>query len=247
MLQAEKLTSRGKLAAVVAHEINNPLMGILTYARLIRRWLEQDEAPTERVREMLDSLRLIESESRRCGNLVKDLLAFARPTPMNVQKIDINEVIRLCARLVEHKLDLSAISLRLALDESLPRVEVDPAQIQQLFLALILNAIDAMPREGLLQITTRPHHADPDAVEVEIEDNGVGIPEEVRSRLFEPFVTTKEDGRGVGLGLAISRRIIERHSGRIEVESELGQGTTFTIVLPVTLPRHALEPLSEAV
>jgi two-component system NtrC family sensor kinase len=235
MLQAEKLTSLGKMAAVVAHEINNPLSGILTYAKLMRRWIERGDDLEPRLGDMRESLELIESESRRCGTIVKDLLNFARATPMNVQPVDLNAILRQCVRLVDHKLELSAIALRLELGDDVPRIEGDPGQLEQLFLALIMNAIEAMPRDGILRLATAS--VDDDHVVITIEDNGVGIPEGLLPGLFEPFVTTKQD-KGVGLGLAISKRIVESHGGEIAGTSTLGKGTTFTITLPLSARGH---------
>lgn len=244
MLQAEKLASLGKLAAVVAHEINNPLSGILSYAKLMRRWIERGDPVEAHAGEMTESLQLIESESRRCGNLVKDLLTFARSTPMNVQVMEVGTIVDRCVRLVEHKLDLSSIALDLRLPDVPVRIEGDPAQIEQLLLALIMNALEAMPRGGVLQITTSGDDAE---VRITIEDNGVGISEEILPQLFEPFVSTKEGQGGVGLGLAIARRIVERHGGKIEVDSAPGRGTCFTITLPVTHRAEVSENLVEAV
>ncbi len=230
MIQAEKLTSLGKLAAVVAHEINNPLSGILTYAKLLRKWVDRKESIEFRGQEMHDALALIESESRRCGEIVRSLLTFARAAPMNMTDFDINTIVRQCIKLVDHKLDLGNIAADLQLDENLPQMRGDAGQIEQLLLALIMNAIEAMPHEGNLRIRTEC--AGGDRIIVTVADDGVGIPADILARLFDPFVTTKED-KGVGLGLAISRSIVERHAGRIEVKSEVGKGTTFTITLPV--------------
>ncbi len=232
MLQAEKLTSLGKLAAVVAHEINNPLSGILTYARLLRRRIERGELSGDGADEMREPLRLIEAESRRCGNLVNDLLAFSHQAPVNVLPLDLNDVIRTCVRLVEHKLGLSSISLDLQLDEALPEIHGDKAQLEQLMLALIINGVEAMTREGCLSISTSSS-ADDRTVTTSIADNGIGIPEEILPRLFEPFVTTKASGKGVGLGLAISKQIVDKHGGRIDVHSQVGRGTKFVVSLPV--------------
>jgi two-component system, NtrC family, sensor kinase len=228
MIQAEKLTSLGKLAAVVAHEINNPLSGILTYAKLMRKWIERGDDLEARSVEMRDALVLVESESRRCGDIVRSLLTFARVAPMNVVDFDVNGVIRQCIKLVEHKLEVGNIVAQLELEE-VPPIRGDAAHIEQLILALVMNAVEAMPHEGNLRLTTRE---DGGNVVITIEDNGMGIPPEVLPRLFEPFVTTKEDSKGTGLGLAISRSIVDRHKGRIAVESEVGQGTIFTITLP---------------
>lgn len=228
MIQAEKLTSLGKLAAVVAHEINNPLSGILTYAKLMRKWIDRGDDLEAHSGEMRDALALIESESRRCGDIVRNLLAFARVSPMNVVDFDVNGVIRQCIRLVEHKLDVGNITAQLELEE-MPKIRGDAAHIEQLILALVMNAIEAMPHEGNLRLTTRREAGN---VIITVEDNGMGIPPQVLPRLFEPFVTTKEDSKGTGLGLAIARSIVDRHNGRIAVESQVGRGTTFTITLP---------------
>jgi two-component system NtrC family sensor kinase len=228
MIQAEKLASLGKLAAVVAHEINNPLSGVLTYAKLLRKWIERGDG-AQHDADMRDALQLIESETRRCGEIVRNLLTFARVTPMNVTDVDVDAVIRQCIKLVEHKLQLGNITADLRLAENLPAVRGDVGQVEQLLLALIMNAIEAMPREGNLRIVTT---AEEGSVVIIVEDDGVGIPPELLPRLFDPFVTTKEDGKGTGLGLAISRSIIDRHRGKIEVKSEVGRGTAFIIRLP---------------
>lgn len=230
MIQAEKLTSLGKLAAVVAHEINNPLSGILTYAKLLRKWIERGDDLDGHADEMRDSLQLIENESRRCGDIVRNLLTFARVQPLNVTDFDVNSIVRRTVKLVEHKLDLGNIVPHLELGQNLPALRGDAGQIEQLLLAIIMNAIEAMPREGNLHIVTGT--APDDALAIRIEDDGVGIPSEIVPRLFEPFTTTKEEGKGVGLGLAISRAIVDRHGGKIEVQSEAGKGTKFTITLP---------------
>lgn len=230
MIQAEKLTSLGKLAAVVAHEINNPLSGILTYAKLLRKWIDRGDDLDARSVEMREALVLIESESRRCGDIVRRLLTFARVAPMNISDFDVNSVIRQCIKLVEHKLEVGNIVAQLDL-EPVPPVRGDSAHIEQVILALVMNAIEAMPHEGCLRLSTRSE-ASNGTVVISVEDNGMGIQPEVLPRLFEPFVTTKEDSTGTGLGLAISRSIVDRHNGRIEVQSEVGRGTTFTISLP---------------
>jgi two-component system, NtrC family, sensor kinase len=231
VLHVEKMASVGKMAAVVAHEVNNPLSGILTYAKLLRKWVASGRAEHEKREEALQCLELIASESRRCGELVKNLLTLSRTAPMNVQSTDLHAVIDRCLLLVRHQLELVGIQLQLNLAEDLPRVPCDPAQMEQVFLALIMNAIDAMPRGGNLWIETLPSN-DELEITIQVRDDGAGIAPDVLPQIFEPFLTTKESGRGVGLGLAISRGIVERHNGRIDVESELGRGTTFSVTLP---------------
>jgi two-component system NtrC family sensor kinase len=230
-LHTEKMASIGKMAAVLAHEINNPLSGILTYAKLLRKWLAHDDGGESRRQEICDSLDLIASESRRCGELVKNLLTFSRTTPINLQATNLNQVLDQSLRLIQHQLDLAGIQVQPQLDPELPHVVCDGAQIEQVLLALMVNAMDAMPQGGNLWLTTEASKED-NTVRVIVRDDGTGISPEILPRMFEPFLTTKETGRGVGLGLAISRSILERHNGSIEVQSELGRGTTFTITLP---------------
>lgn len=240
MLQAEKLASTGKLAAIVAHEINNPLAGILTYAKLLKKWLgEADGAKQEQIKSSLD---LIESESRRCGEIVRNLLVFARAAPMNLQPADLNAVVERCARLVRHQLGIAGIQAQLDLDRTLPPVHCDAAHIEQALLALVMNAMEAMPHGGKLRLASR-HAPQAEEVTLQVQDDGAGISPDVLPNLFEPFFTTRERGHGLGLGLAITRSIIERHGGRIEVASQPGRGTVFAITLPVRA--QALTPSGE--
>jgi len=232
VLHVEKMASVGKMAAVLAHEINNPLAGILTYAKLLRKWVDTGNVSGEKKQESLQSLDLIASESRRCGDLVKNLLTFSRTAPMNLESTDVNLVVDRCLMLVRHQLEMSGVREQLNLASGLPFIQCDPSQIEQVLLALVMNAIDAMPQGGNLWLSTRVLGKGDDA-EIVVRDDGTGIASDVLARMFEPFVTTKESGRGIGLGLAVSRNIIERHGGKIQVQSELGKGTTFTIVLPV--------------
>ena len=239
VLHVEKMASLGKMAAVVAHEVNNPLSGILTYAKLLRKWVESGQVDREKREETMECLDLIAAESRRCGELIKALLTLSRTAPMNVQSTNLHAVIDRCLLLVRHQLELGGIELQLKRAEDLPLVSCDPAQIEQVLLALIMNAIDAMPRGGNLWIETRLSSDDAE-IEIQVRDDGAGIAPDVLPHIFEPFLTTKESGHGVGLGLAISRGILERHDGRIEVASELGRGTTFTITLPNQAPAASL-------
>ena len=243
VLHVERMASVGKMAAMVAHEVNNPLSGILTYSKLLRRWVESGQAEHERREEAMQCLDLIAAESRRCGELIKNLLTLSRTSPMNIQPTDLGAVIDRCLLLVRNKLELGGIELQLKRAENLPRVPCDPAQIEQVLLALIINAIDAMPRGGNLWIETRIESQTETGlsgaeteIKIQVRDDGTGIAPDVLPHIFEPFLTTKESGRGVGLGLAISRGIVERHHGRIEVESELSRGTTFTVTLPAPVP-----------
>jgi two-component system, NtrC family, sensor kinase len=233
------------MAAVVAHEVNNPLSGILTYAKLLRKWVGSGQAAHEKREEAMQCLELIAAESRRCGDLIKNLLSLSRTAPMNVQSTHLHDVIDRCLLLVRHQLELNGIDLHQKRAMELPLVSCDAAQIEQVLLALIMNAIDAMPRGGTLWLETR---LSPDETEIEmkVRDDGAGIAPEVMPQIFEPFMTTKENGRGVGLGLAISRGIVERHHGRIEVQSELGRGATFTVTLPAQATDGSADTVGDA-
>ncbi|HSE49157.1 MAG TPA: ATP-binding protein [Terriglobales bacterium] len=228
MLQSEKLASIGKLAAVVAHEINNPLAGVLIYAKLLRKWTTAGADPA-RLSEMRDSLALMESEVRRCGDIVKNMLTFARATPMNLDWNDANLMVERCVRLVQHKLQLANVTLHRELQPDLGPVWCDIAQLEQLLLALVINAVEAMPRGGNLWLRTR--RVVDGEFQLRVQDDGPGIPPEIAASLFEPFQTTKGSG-GVGLGLAVVKQIVDRHSGRIDVDSAPGRGTAFIVTLP---------------
>jgi two-component system, NtrC family, sensor kinase len=232
VLHSETMASVGKMAAVVAHEINNPLSGILTYSKLLKKWVDSGQIGNEKKQEAQESLDLISSESRRCGELVKNLLKFSRQSPINVQSSDINHVVKQCMLLVRHNLEIGGIELHARLGDGLPRVQCDPSQIEQVLLAVIVNAADAMPKGGNLWVESGLSD-DASQVVLTIRDDGVGIPEDLLPKIFEPFVTTKDLNHGTGLGLAVSRGIVERHGGKIVIASEVGKGTTLTITLPV--------------
>jgi two-component system NtrC family sensor kinase len=232
ILQVERMVAVGKMSAVVAHEINNPLAGILTYSKLLKKWIERGISGEEQRKEAIESLELIASESKRCGELLHNLLSFSRTSPMNLSLADLNTVVTRTIRLVEHKAEMGGVQLQVDLDRNLPPLQCDAAQLEQVTLALVINAIDAMPHGGNLWVST---HVLPDGekIELQVRDDGVGIPPEILPHIFDPFTTTKEVGKGVGLGLAVSKGIVERHGGHIEVASELGAGTSFQIILPV--------------
>ncbi|MGA2147606.1 MAG: ATP-binding protein [Bryobacteraceae bacterium] len=229
LLANEKMASIGKLAATVAHEINNPLFGILTYARLVARELQKQELPHRG--ELVEQLETIEHESKRCGDLVKNLLTFSRQTPSHREPNDLNAIVRRAVLLVKHKLDMQSIELRENLAADLPPVDCDANQIQQAVLVLLVNASEAMPKGGSIEVVTEFDSATEQGA-VRVKDTGSGIPADVLGRIFDPFFTTKEDQNRTGLGLAVARSIVEQHAGEITVESRQGEGTEFRITLP---------------
>jgi two-component system NtrC family sensor kinase len=234
ILRVERMASIGKLAAIVAHEINNPLAGILVYAKLLLKKLGKSNGAAPDSEAFRTHLDMIAAESARCGDIVKNLLQFSRQTKTNLEPTDLNEIICQSVRLVQHKIDLMGVETQLHLDDACRHVTCDAQQIKQAMVALLINACEAMrPGEGRLLISLRSL-PDQQAVEIRITDNGVGMDEETRRQIFEPFFTTKEQGKGVGLGLAVVYGIITNHAGEIEVESAPGSGTTFIIRLPET-------------
>src|ERR1017187_4005980 len=231
LLSSEKMASIGKLAAPVAHEINNPLFGILTYAHLTLRGIQKQEF--EGRGEMEEQLQTIERESKRCGELVKSLLTFSRQAPSQREPQDLNTVVHRAVQLVKHKLEMQSIELKESLAEGLPAVDCDGNQIQQVILVLMVNAAAAMPKGGRLEVTTEFDGGNEQGG-VRVKDAGAGIPPEVLPRIFDPFFTTKEDQNRTGLGLAVAAGIIEQHAGEITVRSEPGAGTEFRVALPAT-------------
>ena len=228
LLASEKMASIGKLAATVAHEINNPLFAILTYARLVLREVLKLETPKRE--SLAEQLETIERESKRCGELVKNLLTFSRQAPSRREPNDLNVVVHRAVLLVKHKLEMQNIALEETLAEGLPEVDCDANQMQQVILVLMVNASEAMPKGGRLLVSTEL--ADPEQAVVRVKDTGSGIPEDVLPRIFDPFFTTKEDQNRTGLGLAVAHSIVEQHAGEISVRSTAGEGTEFRVVLP---------------
>ena len=224
LIQSEKMASLGKMSAGVAHEINNPLTSILINTHLM---LEK----TEKNHLFQEYLSLIADETIRCTNIVKGLLEFSRQNPPRKVFTDINEIIKRTLQLLEHQAAFQNIRVIKKLDESLPQIKVDKDKIKQVFWNLMINAAEAMPHGGTLTLFSQLS-GDKKYVEVVFTDTGAGIPQEYLNKLFDPFFTTK--GGGTGLGLAVSYGIIEQHQGKIEVKSEPGKGSVFTISLPNT-------------
>jgi two-component system NtrC family sensor kinase len=225
LIQSEKLASLGKLAAGIAHEINNPLTSILINSHLL---LERNE----RGGLSSDNLRLIIDETTRCSAIVRGLLEFARQTPPEKTPVDINGVIESTLLIMETQALVHKVRVKKNLTSNLPQIMVDINKIKQVFTNVVLNSLEAMPEGGLLTIVSRVSD-DSKYVEILFEDNGQGIPRENVNRIFDPFYTTKGT-KGTGLGLSISYGIIQQHIGVIEVQSEVGQGTIITIRLPLS-------------
>jgi len=228
LIQAEKLSSLGQMAASIAHEINNPLAGVLVYTQLIAKklrsgTLEQDVA--------LDYLAKMASEVDRSSRIIRNLLDFARPSELTLGDVEINTVVEDALALVGHRAVLGQIEVVRDLAPDLPKVYADYDQLRQVLVNLTLNAIQATPPEG--RVTLRTRTGSDGSLMVTVADNGCGISEENRRKLFTPFFTTKEKGEGVGLGLAVAKGIVEKHAGTMEVDSAPGEGTTFTVGLPV--------------
>ena len=225
LMQAEKIASLGRLAAGVAHEINNPLAGILIYAEILQRDMEEEDAGRQHVEEIIN-------QTLRCKEIVTRLLEFSRQSTGQKPLIDLNDIISRCVKLIGHQVLFHNIEIKQALDPDLPQIFGDPGELQQVFTNLFLNAADAMKGQGRITITSRaaPQR---DEVIITFTDTGSGISPELRDKIFEPFFTTKPPGKGTGLGLSIVYGVIQRHGGSIEVESPPGGGTTFIIRLPL--------------
>jgi len=223
MMQQEKLVSIGRLSAGVAHEINNPLTTILTSSMLIQEDLEEDS-------EIYKELTIISKEALRCRKIVKSLLDFARQSKSLKKPDNLNEIIEESMILTRKQANFKDVQLTAALAESLPKVDIDRDQIQQIIINLTLNAIEATPPGGKIQLVSQ-YIENKNTVKMVVSDTGEGIRPENLSKIFDPFFTTKKSG--TGLGLTITHGIIEQHGGTISVESTLGKGTQFTILLPL--------------
>ena len=228
LIQVEKLTSLGQLAASIAHEVNNPLSGVLVYNQLLAKKIKSDTMEKDQA---LGYLSKMEAELIRSTKLIRNLLDFARQSPPAFRQVDLNEIIQRAFDLTAHSAQLQHVHVTRELDPALPGVMADSDQLQQVCTNLILNSIQAMPGGGNLSVRTSVCDGQ---VKLDVQDTGVGISKENLSKLYTPFFTTKREVKGVGLGLAVSYGIIQRHHGRIEVQSKEGVGTTFTVYLPLS-------------
>jgi two-component system NtrC family sensor kinase len=236
--QSERLASLGMLAAGVAHEVNNPLGGILALTGLTLEDLAPDDPNRENLEEVI-------RQTERCRNIVNRLLEFSRQSKTNAELVDLNDILERTLSLIGKQSMFFNITVNKHYDSALPEVLVDRSQFQQVFMNLLMNAVQAMNERGTLTITTG-HDSSPGNVEVMIADTGCGIPQEQINRVFDPFFTTKASGQGTGLGLSIAYGIVTTHHGSIMVQSEPGTGSTFTIRVPVApADDSAAEPAPE--
>jgi two-component system NtrC family sensor kinase len=225
----DKIASLGRLAATVAHELNNPLAGILNYSKLTARTLRESGELEEARREADTYLLLIQKEAGRCGTIVRSLLTFAHRGGANMGPHALGPILERALMLVRHHFEISGIRVERSPFEGDDRLVCDADQIHQALVALFMNAAEAMPHGGTLRVDVQGTQPD---LRIAIQDTGVGIPSDALDHIFEPFYSTKDRQEGAGLGLAVVHGIVQRHGGRIEVDSEVHRGTTFHLILP---------------
>jgi two-component system NtrC family sensor kinase len=230
LIQSSKMASLGRLSASIAHEINNPLSGILTYAKLVSRKFADGRRDEETIASAVSSLALVERETERCITIVRNLLDFSRQRDPSFEQVEPNAVIGEALSLLQNRIALDGITLEQSLAE-VPRIRADFGQLRQALLNTMLNAFQAMEKGGVLRVSSR-FIPEEQVVEIEIGDTGVGIPPGHLSSIFDPFFTTKD--KGTGLGLSVVYGIIDRHGGHIDIQSEMGKGTSVVIRLPVS-------------
>jgi two-component system NtrC family sensor kinase len=226
IMESERLAIIGQLAAGVAHELNNPLQGIVSYSHLLLESMPNEEWSRGNVEKIV-------TQANRCRDIVRGLLDFSRQRTIEKRLYDVNMVLKECVSLLENQAVFHNIEIVSNLDPKLPLVVFDPSQIERVFMNIIINAAEAMEGKGKLVLMTK---FDPleNLVEIGFKDTGPGISKENLEKIFSPFFTTKDPGHGTGLGLAISYGIVKEHKGTISVESQAGKGTTFIVRLPVT-------------
>lgn len=231
LINIERIASLGKLSLSVAHEINNPLSGILIYTKLISKQLSNQEIDPAKKEPMLKHLKLIENETKRCGDIVKGLLDFSRKDQNGFEPKHLHEILCETAELMSHPMKVANINFITDFSAKADLINCSPNQIKQVCIAILVNASEAVSDNG--EVVFRTLNPDPENIRIEITDNGVGISPEDISHIFEPFFSTKEKESGIGLGLAIVHGIVQSHKGKTDVKSELGKETTISITLPL--------------
>lgn len=231
LINVERIASLGKLSASVAHEINNPLSGILIYTKLVYKQLYNQDITPEKRENMLRQLKLIETETKRCGDIVKGLLDFSSKGQDDFEVKHLNEILQGTYELMMHHIKISNITFHTDLSARADIIYCSPNQIKQACIAILVNASEAVSENGEIVIST--NNPDSNTVRLEISDNGSGISTEDKPHIFEPFFSTKRDARGIGLGLPIVHGIVQNHGGKVEIDSVVGRGTTVSIVFPL--------------
>jgi two-component system NtrC family sensor kinase len=231
LIHIERIASLGKLSSSVAHEINNPLAGILIYTKLIYKQLSNPELYASKKDSILRHLKLIENETKRCGEIVKGLLDFSRKDQEDFESKHLHKILQETYELMTHPIRIANISFVTDFSAKSDLIFCSPNQIKQACVAILVNSSEAVLENGEIVISTK--NPDGDTIIIEISDNGIGIPEDDIPHIFEPFFSTKHDTSGIGLGLAIVHGIVKSHNGKIEVKSELGKGTIISITLPL--------------
>jgi signal transduction histidine kinase len=232
LLHRDKLISLGRLSASVVHEINNPVAGILNYARLMLKMLKQGGLSEHSTVRFTDHLTLVASEAERISTIISSLLTFSRKTDFTISRVLIDELVERSLVLARHRLELAGIGLTVNVEQGIPGFKGDFNLLQQCLINLVFNAVDAMERGGLLELSAS-FCPETKRVLIKVSDSGVGIAPEDLDHIFEPFFTTKDEGHGVGLGLSIVFGIMERHRGGVTVHSQPGRGSAFTLEIPV--------------
>jgi len=231
LIHIERLASLGKLSSSVAHEINNPLSGILVYTKLVHKLLSNPDLTEAKKEVMLKHLKMIEAETKRCGDIVKGLLDFSKKDQEDFEPRHLHEILNETYNLMAHPVKIANISFVTDFTAKYDLIYCSPNQVKQACVAMLVNSTEAVTENG--EIIVRTSNPDPESIKLEIIDNGIGISAEDIPHIFEPFFSTKQQARGIGLGLPIVHGIIQTHKGKIQVKSEPGQGTTISIVLPV--------------
>ena len=235
LIHVERMASLGKLSSSVAHEINNPLSGVLTYTKLVHKQLKDPKFDAKDKEPMLKYLKVIEEETKRCGDIVKGLLDFSRKDQLEFTESHLHQLLNEAYRLLEHQMKISSIKFREDYSAETDLIKCSENQIKQAVIAILLNASEAVLENG--EILIRTSNPDPAHIRLEIIDNGAGIAPIDLPHVFEPFFSAKEKVSGIGMGLAIVHGIVQSHHGKVEVQSEPGAGTTLSILLPLFKPK----------
>jgi PAS domain S-box-containing protein len=229
--RSQRLASIGRLAAEIAHEMNNPLTSVLTFCKLANSIMQQEPFPAERLTDLRDYISYLHSETERCANISRNLLDFSRQSKIEIRENDIHEILDKTLIILRHRAGLDEIEIDTSYDPELPLLSCDFKRLQQAFINILWNAIEAMPEGGRLVVATS-FDREKDKVVVKISDTGAGISPENVEKIFEPFFTTKAEGKGAGLGLSVAYGIIRQHQGEINLLSKEGEGTDVIVHLP---------------